>query len=66
MLSERSLTQKDKFCVISLTWGIQNSQTKSRIVLSRGWEWVQWEMLVKGSKLQLRGEYVLETSCSAW
>ena len=41
MTSEINLSQKDKYCMILLTWGIQtlrNRKKKSRMVVATGWE----------------------------
>ena len=49
MLSEISLTQKDKYCVILLTWDTQNRQfieTISRIEMPKGRGQRECEMIV--------------------
>ena len=54
MLSKTGKTEKDKYCITSLTSGISKSQIKkkkkSRIVVARGWGRENGEILIKGHK----------------
>ena len=46
MLSETSQTEKEKYCMVSLTYGIKNNvdliETESRKVVARGWVGGWW------------------------
>ena len=55
MLSKTGKTEKDKYCITSLTSGISKSQIKkkkkkSRIGVARGWGRENGEILIKGHK----------------
>lgn len=54
MLSKTGKTEKDKYCITSLTSGISKCQIKkkkkSRIVVARGWGRENGEILIKGHK----------------
>ena len=53
MLNKTGKTEKDKYCITSLTSGISKSQIKkkiSRIVVARAWGGENGEILIKGHK----------------